>query len=312
MISFDFFYTKAGENVKEEETLVAMVMIDKKTGYLGVVPLNSKAQFDLLTKELIAFTSTLGYSSIQLRCDNEPTIVQVAKLTVQARQQMGLETKFETPAAYTHGNGLAENAVQRIRGVACSLMHALQDRLKVSFGTGHALWSWCLRHASWIINRYNPYKGTTSYELVYGKAYTGQVCEFAEPVFGFVRSPLKGNARWERMIFIGKVENQDSFLLFNGGSLVLTRSVRRIKTDWRTHLNYYLQFNLFSWQYKVGFGGRVVPTKRKPPGPRAVTFTPPAGAIEPSKLVDEGGRSSQAEGSGRAQRRTRIKFNGKA
>ena len=83
-------------------------------------------------------------------------------------------------------------------------MHALQDRLKVSFGTGHALWSWCLRHASWIINRYNPYKGTTSYELVYGKAYTGQVCEFAEPVFGFVRSPLKGNARWERMIFIGK------------------------------------------------------------------------------------------------------------
>ena len=108
VISFDFFYTKAGENVKEEETLVAMVMIDNKTGYLGVVPLSFKAQFDLLTKELIAFTSALGYSSIQLRCDNEPTIVQVAKLTVQARQQMGLETKFETPAAYTHGNGLAE------------------------------------------------------------------------------------------------------------------------------------------------------------------------------------------------------------
>ena len=82
-------------------------------------------------------------------------------------------------------------------------MHALQDRLKVSFGTGHALWSWCLRHASWIINRYNPYKGTTSYELVYGKAYTGQICEYGEPVFGYVRSPLKGNARWERMLFLG-------------------------------------------------------------------------------------------------------------
>ena len=74
VISFDFFYAKAGENVKEEETLVAMVMIDNKTGYLGVVPLSSKAQFDLLTKELIAFTSTLDYSSIQLRCDNEPTM----------------------------------------------------------------------------------------------------------------------------------------------------------------------------------------------------------------------------------------------
>ena len=166
-------------------------------------------------------------------------------------------------------------------------MHALQDRLKVSFGTGHALWSWCLRHASWIINRYNPYKGTTSYELVYGKAYTGQICEYGEPVFGYVRSPLKGNARWERMLFLGKVENQDSFLLFNGSSLVLTRSVRRINTDWKTHLKYYLQFNPFSWQFKVGFGGRVVPTKRRAPGPRAVTFAPPQGEVAPARLVNE-------------------------
>jgi len=30
VISFDFFYTKAGESVKDEETLVAMVMIDNK------------------------------------------------------------------------------------------------------------------------------------------------------------------------------------------------------------------------------------------------------------------------------------------
>ena len=90
-----------------------------------------------------------------------------------------------------------------------------------------------------------------------------------------MRSPLKGNARWERMLFLGKEENQDSFLLFNGGSLVLTRSVRRTKTDWRTHLNYYLQFNLFSWQFKVGFGGRVVPTKRRGPVPRTVTFALP-------------------------------------
>ena len=53
-----------------------------------------KAQFDSLTKEPIASAWTLGYCSVQLRCDNEPTIVQVAKLTVQARQQMRLETVF--------------------------------------------------------------------------------------------------------------------------------------------------------------------------------------------------------------------------
>ena len=63
--------------------------------------------------------------------------------------------------------------------------------------------------------------------------------------------------------------------------------MRRINTDWRTHLKYYLQFNLFSWQFKVGFGGRVVPTKRRAPAPRAVTFAPSHGEIASSRLVDE-------------------------
>ena len=76
-----------------EDSLIAMAMVDNKAGYLGVVPLNSKAQFDLLAKVLVAFCSTLGYNEVELRCDNEPSIVQVAKLTVQARQQMGLVTK---------------------------------------------------------------------------------------------------------------------------------------------------------------------------------------------------------------------------
>ena len=47
---------------------------------------------------------------------------------------------------------------------------------------------------------------------------------------------LEGNANRERMLFVGKVENQDSFLLFNGTSLLLTRPVRRINTDWQTHM----------------------------------------------------------------------------
>ena len=96
--------------------------------------------------------------------------------------------------------------------------------------------------------------------MVYGKAYTGQICEFGEPVFGFAKTALKGNPKWQRMIFLGKVEGQDSYLLYTGSSLILTRSIRRVKTNWISHMAFYSQFNLYSWQYKVGFGGRVVPT----------------------------------------------------
>eukprot|EP00435_Cladocopium_sp_Y103_P023168 s2953_g5.t1 len=161
------------------------------------------------------------------------------------------------------------------------------DKLKVTFGTSHALWTWAMRHPAWLINRYNPDKGMTSYEVVFGKPYDDLVCEFAEPVFGFSRTHMKGTAKWFRMIFLGKVECQDSFLLYDGSSLVLTRSVRRVSTDWRTYMKFHLKFNLFSWQYEVGFGGRVVPTKRRVAGPRAVSFAAPRGPKAPSALVDE-------------------------
>ena len=76
-------------------------------------------------------------------------------------------------------------------------------------------------------------------------------------------------------------------MLYDGSSLVLTTSVRRVNTDWRMYMKFHLQFNLFSWQYKVGFGGRVVPTKRRVAGPRAVSFAAPQGPTVPSALVDE-------------------------
>ena len=71
-----------------------------------------------MVRELIAFIQALGYSDVMLRCDNEPSTVQVQKLTARTRQAMGLLTKIYTPAPYDHGNSLAENAVNRARGLA--------------------------------------------------------------------------------------------------------------------------------------------------------------------------------------------------
>ena len=128
-VSFDYFYTKAGEDSQDPDALVALVLCDSKTGYLGCVPMNRKNQFDLATKEVIAFCQTLGYSDVMLRCDNEPTVLQLQRLVVQARQLMGLRTQACTPSAYQHGNALAENAIQRIRGLGGSIMHGLQLKL---------------------------------------------------------------------------------------------------------------------------------------------------------------------------------------
>ena len=83
-----------------------------------------------------------------------------------------------------------------------------------------------IRHACWILNRFSPAKSVTAYELVFGKDYAGSLCQFGEPVFGYAKSSAKtsakASARWKRMVFLGKIEPQDSYLLYDGETLVLT------------------------------------------------------------------------------------------
>ena len=55
----------------------------------------------------------------------------------------------------------------------------------------------------------------------------------------FSKEPFKRNPRWRRMVFLGKIDPQDSYLLSNGTHLILARSVRRINTCWKGHLAFY-------------------------------------------------------------------------
>ena len=69
------------------------------------------------------------------------------------------------------GTAWLENAVQRIKGLAGSLMHGLQMKLGgVVFSSNHALWTWSMRHAAWLLNRFNPHRGLAVFEMVFWKA----------------------------------------------------------------------------------------------------------------------------------------------
>ena len=49
-------------------------------------------------------------------------------------------------------------------------------------------------------------RGATAYELAFGRVFTGELCEFGEPVFGYVVPATKAAAMWKRMLFLGKAE----------------------------------------------------------------------------------------------------------
>eukprot|EP00435_Cladocopium_sp_Y103_P011449 s72_g3.t1 len=263
-------------------------MVCAQIGYVHCTPVRHKNQFDVMVRELVSMAQLLGHTDLSLMCDNEPSTRQLLRMAVNTRLAMGLPTRSTTPPAYSHGNSLVENAVGRIRPLAGSLMHALSLKLGIEISTNSHLWTWAMRHADWLINRFGvtPGRGMTSYELLANKPYGGKICQFGEPVFGYQKSAAKGNPRWKRMLFLGKIDPQDSFLLCNGENLVLAKSVRRINTCWKAHLAFYLNCKCASFDFKSGSGGRVVPT-RSSRAPMAPGFNPPAGEIEQSQFFDE-------------------------
>ena len=77
-----------------------------------------------------------------------------------------------------------------------------------------------------MLNRLQPVKGATPYELVYGKSYKGLLAEYGEPVHGYIKCLNKekrgGACSWERSK--GK-------MLADGVQVVLSTCIRRTDQD---------------------------------------------------------------------------------
>ena len=146
------------------------------------------------------------------------------------------------------GNSLAENSIQRIRQLACTLVEDVAQKTGLSYPCEHPLWSWAGRHAAWCLNRYQVGRSLTAHEVTQGKRYDGKVARFGEPVYGYC---------------MGKTENQDAWIIGDGVDVMLSRSIRRVDRPWTNFLAYYSGLQTHSFVYQTNFGGRIVPTKRK-------------------------------------------------
>ena len=135
-------------DLKEIDTMIALIMTDSSSGYVHTTPLRSKNQWALMVQELLGFAGLLGCSEVSFRCDNEPTLLQLQRYVINARLSMGLPTLKASPPPYSHSNGLVENVVGRIRPLAGSLMHYMSEQVGIDFSSNSPWWSWALRHAS--------------------------------------------------------------------------------------------------------------------------------------------------------------------
>ena len=271
VISWDFAFTgKSCEGVDEssdQSKLTTLVMHDSHTGAVHCVPVNNKSQTRYMSQEVLRFINFTGHGKVALRCDQEPTMLQIQKLVQRARQRLNLSTVIENAKVGDHGsNAAVEKAIDRVRNQASVYLHALSTNIGFEILPRHPLFAWAFVHSSWTLTRFTVKAGTTPYELISGHGYNSTLCPFGCPVMVFVGDSVKqkGDSKWHRGIFLTKSMSNDMFLTAVGGTLKFSRSVKMIFPQWHEHMDQYRQVLTFPWQLEGSVGSRVNPTVRDP------------------------------------------------
>ena len=216
----------------------------------------------------------LGHSSVALRSDNESSQLSLISATRKSLRSFGVECHVETVPVGSHAsNGAAESTVNVIRQLTNTFMQELEHQTgadKPVFSALHPLVAWSLVHASWIQNRFVVNQGQTSYERSFDRPYTGKVCMFAEQVMAYVKTDKKGAPRWRKGIWPTKTMNNDSHVVAVGGSIVCTRSVRRLATQWDLKMCGDIESG--PWSYGLALLGSKLVVNKGIVNPIALTF----------------------------------------
>ena len=95
--------------------LVCLVMTDSSSGAVQATPMFNKGGIKMMAKAVCRFVQWLGYNTLTLRCDQEPTMLRVEDQAQQALLRLGYKVTIDNPKIRDHAsNGLVESAVHRI------------------------------------------------------------------------------------------------------------------------------------------------------------------------------------------------------
>ena len=118
----------------------------------------------------------------------------------------------------------------------------VNERYGVVIGPRHWLFSWIVRHAAWVANRFVG-KGTlktTAYETIRGRKYGGPVVAFGECVMARLVSARKfqkskNDVVWTKSVLVGKEEISYNWLVATRAGVTTCRTLRRLP-DTESHL----------------------------------------------------------------------------
>ena len=215
----------------------------------------------------------IGYDKFTLQADAEPAIQAFIKMCSSKVQGKEIHCRC-TPSGSHQSNGQVERWHQTLQGQVKALLLEAQVRFNLpDLSNNWELLSWVVRHAAWLIQRFQPYlRGKTPHEIKHGKKYESDVCCFGECVMCLETvsdaKRDKFKSRWLSGMWLGRLDISDEHLVYDVGSKSIKRfrTIRRHSSDvmrW-SYAEHITNITLTPWLLKVegGATGSTVPWSR--------------------------------------------------
>ena len=98
-----------------------------------------------------------------------------------------------SPVGDSQSNGRAERAVQAVEEQTRVLKLSLERRIGGSVPADHPVVTWLVRHSADVLTKLERKKnGRTAYEMIKGRAYHGELVEFAQKVLYRLPGKFRG------------------------------------------------------------------------------------------------------------------------
>ena len=121
----------------------------------------------------------------------------------------------------------------------------LEQRYGITLSVTSPIYSWLLRHAQWLMNRYlQKADGLSAYEKRCGRKYVGETAQFRKP------SIPKAEPSFTFGIWLGRCTESDVRFVADSSGVFKTRSVRRLVPDKRMDQQVLLSMQATPWDPK--------------------------------------------------------------
>ena len=213
-----------------------LLAAESTTGWVAALPLVAKgaASVKRVAESMVRLSLQLaGGDEVVVQGDPEPAMKQVLNSVEACRTKLGLRTQVRLTAKDSHqSNGVVEKAVSTIRRLALTLKTHLEDRLKVAIGGQLAIFSWLLRHAAFLHNRFFVTNKTLPpIEIVFARRYQGRLLVFGEACLFHRPTKYKGDVQWRKGIWVGTNDRNNCHVLLTEDGAFESRSIRRLPAE---------------------------------------------------------------------------------